>query len=58
MIALRDSVDRQLAATDAANLEVTGIDLDAFALLRAALARPQPTATAGPPRSPSRSTRI
>ena len=38
VIALRDSVDRQLAATDAANLEVTGIDLDAFALLRAALA--------------------
>jgi type IV pilus assembly protein PilM len=37
VIALRDSVDRQLAATDAANLEVTGIDLDAFALLRAAL---------------------
>ena len=37
VIALRDSVDRQLAATDAANLEVTGIDLDAFALLRASV---------------------
>ncbi len=37
VIALRDSVDRQLAATDAANLQVTGIDLDAFALLRASV---------------------
>jgi type IV pilus assembly protein PilM len=37
VIAFRDSVDRHLAATDAANLEVEGIDLDAFALLRASL---------------------
>jgi type IV pilus assembly protein PilM len=37
VIALRDSVDRQLAATDAANIQVTGIDLDAFALLRASV---------------------
>lgn len=47
VIALRDSVDRQLAATDAANLEVSGIDLDAFALLRAALA-PQAEGPDGP----------
>ncbi len=37
VVAYRDSVDRYLAATDAANLEVSGIDLDAFALLRASL---------------------
>ncbi len=37
VIAFRDSVDRYLAATDAANLELAGIDLDAFALLRASL---------------------
>jgi type IV pilus assembly protein PilM len=37
VIAFRDSVDRTLAATDAANLEVAGIDLDAFALLRASV---------------------
>lgn len=36
VIAYRDSVDRYLAATDAANLELAGIDLDAFAFLRAA----------------------
>lgn len=37
VIAYRDSVDRYLAATGAANLELVGIDLDAFALLRASI---------------------
>jgi Tfp pilus assembly PilM family ATPase len=37
VIAYRDSVDRYLAATDAASLELAGIDLDAFALLRASV---------------------
>ena len=37
VLGFRDSIDRQLAATDAAGLEVVGIDLDAFALLRASL---------------------
>ncbi len=37
VIAYRDSVDRYLAATDAANLELVGIDLDAFALLRSSI---------------------
>jgi len=37
VIAYRDSVDRYLAATDAANLELVGIDLDAFAVLRASM---------------------
>ena len=37
VIAYRDSVDRYLAATDAANLELVGIDLDAFAILRASI---------------------
>jgi type IV pilus assembly protein PilM len=32
----RDSIDRYLAATDAASLDLAGIDLEAFALLRAA----------------------
>lgn len=35
VVAYRDSVDRYLEATDHAGLEVTGIDLEAFALLRA-----------------------
>ena len=35
VIAYKDSVDRYLAATDAAEVEVSGVDLDAFALLRA-----------------------
>jgi type IV pilus assembly protein PilM len=35
VVAYKDSVDRYLAATDTAGLEVAGIDLDAFALLRA-----------------------
>jgi len=35
VVAYRDSVDRYLAATDAAKLDLTGIDLEAFALLRA-----------------------
>jgi type IV pilus assembly protein PilM len=35
VVAYRDSVDRYLAATDAAGIDVSGIDLDAFALLRA-----------------------
>ena len=35
VVAYKDSVDRYLAATDAAGIEVAGIDLDAFALLRA-----------------------
>jgi type IV pilus assembly protein PilM len=48
VIAFRDSVDRTLAATDAANLEVEGIDLDAFALLRASL---QPRAEESEPES-------
>ena len=37
VIAYRDSVDRYLAATDAADIELVGIDLDAFALLRASM---------------------
>ena len=51
VVAYRDSVDRYLAATDAAGVEVAGIDLDAFALLRA-ISQPgaepaaEPTATA------------
>jgi type IV pilus assembly protein PilM len=35
VVAYKDSVERYLAATDAAGIEVAGIDLDAFALLRA-----------------------
>jgi type IV pilus assembly protein PilM len=35
VVAYRDSVDRYLAATDVAKLELAGIDLEAFALLRA-----------------------
>jgi type IV pilus assembly protein PilM len=35
VIAYKDSVDRYLAATDAAEIDVSGVDLDAFALLRA-----------------------
>jgi type IV pilus assembly protein PilM len=35
VVAYKDSVDRYLAATDAAGIEVAGVDLDAFALLRA-----------------------
>lgn len=35
VVAYRDSVDRYLAATDQAGLELVGIDLEAFALLRA-----------------------
>jgi len=35
VVAYRDSVDRYLEATDAAKLGLCGIDLDAFALLRA-----------------------
>lgn len=38
VVAYRDSIDRYLTATDAANLDVVGIDLEAFALLRAACA--------------------
>jgi type IV pilus assembly protein PilM len=45
VIAYRDSVDRYLAATDAAGLEVSGVDLEAFALLRAAM---QPRGDDGP----------
>jgi type IV pilus assembly protein PilM len=41
VVAYRESVDRYLAATEAAQLEVAGIDLEAFALLRAA-AEPRP----------------
>ena len=36
VVAYRDSIDRYLAATRAAELELAGIDLEAFALLRAA----------------------
>ncbi len=36
VVAYRDSIDRYLAATRAAELELSGIDLEAFALLRAA----------------------
>src|SRR5262249_57860730 len=39
--AYRDSVERYLAATDAAKLDLTGIDLEAFALLRA-VSEPRP----------------
>ncbi|MGH3002213.1 MAG: type IV pilus assembly protein PilM [Gaiellaceae bacterium] len=35
IVAYRDSIDRYLAATDAAGIQLTGIDLEAFALLRA-----------------------
>lgn len=35
VVAYRESVDRYLAAFDAAGIEVTGIDLESFALLRA-----------------------
>jgi type IV pilus assembly protein PilM len=35
VVAYRDSVDRYLAATDIAKLDLAGIDLEAFALLRA-----------------------
>jgi type IV pilus assembly protein PilM len=35
VVAYRDSIDRYLAATDQAGLEVAGVDLEAFALLRA-----------------------
>ncbi len=41
VVAYTDSIDRYLAATDAAKLDVAGIDLEAFALLRA-LAQPAP----------------
>jgi type IV pilus assembly protein PilM len=40
-IAYRESLDRYLTATDAAGLTVVGVDLEAFALLRA-LTEPQP----------------
>jgi type IV pilus assembly protein PilM len=36
VVAYRDSIDRYLAATRGAELELAGIDLEAFALLRAA----------------------
>jgi len=35
VVAYRESIDRYLAATDAAKIELAGIDLEAFALLRA-----------------------
>jgi type IV pilus assembly protein PilM len=35
VVAYRESIDRYLAATDAAGLDLAGIDLEAFALLRA-----------------------
>lgn len=38
VVAYRDSVDRYLAATDNAGIQVSGIDLEAFALLRAVAA--------------------
>jgi type IV pilus assembly protein PilM len=40
-IAYRESLDRYLTATDAAGLSVSGVDLEAFALLRA-LTEPRP----------------
>jgi type IV pilus assembly protein PilM len=40
-IAYRESLDRYLTATDAAGLNVVGVDLEAFALLRA-LTKPRP----------------
>lgn len=40
-IAYRESLDRYLTATDAAGLSVVGVDLEAFALLRA-LTEPRP----------------
>ena len=40
-IAYRESLDRYLTATDAAGLNVVGVDLEAFALLRA-LTEPRP----------------
>jgi type IV pilus assembly protein PilM len=41
VVAYRDSVDRYLAATDQAGIELAGIDLEAFALLRA-VSQPSP----------------
>ena len=41
VVAYRESIDRYLAATDAAQIDVVGIDLEAFALLRAT-SMPQP----------------
>lgn len=38
VVAYRESVDRYLAAADAAKLHITGVDLEAFALTRAASA--------------------
>jgi type IV pilus assembly protein PilM len=35
VVAYRDSIDRFLAATDGAGIQIAGIDLEAFALLRA-----------------------
>lgn len=43
VVAYRDSIDRYLTATDAAQLDVVGIDLEAFALLRAAAAPAEAT---------------
>jgi type IV pilus assembly protein PilM len=48
VVAYRDSVDRYLAATDAANIELAGIDLEAFGLLRA-VADPSQSAGDGEP---------
>ena len=44
-IAYRESLDRYLTATDAAGLSVAGVDLEAFALLRA-LTEPRPESDA------------
>jgi type IV pilus assembly protein PilM len=40
VVAYRDSVDRFLAATDQAGIQIAGIDLEAFALLRAVAEAP------------------
>src|SRR5919198_266819 len=40
VVAYRDSIDRFLSATDQAGLKLAGIDLEAFALLRAATPAP------------------
>ncbi|HZO96730.1 MAG TPA: type IV pilus assembly protein PilM [Gaiellaceae bacterium] len=44
VVAYRESVDRYLAAVDAAKLDLAGIDLEAFALLRAVAEPAEPPA--------------
>jgi type IV pilus assembly protein PilM len=50
VVAYRDSVDRYLAAADAARIVLSGIDLEAFALLRA-IAEPEVAGESAEPRA-------